>query len=284
VDTEPSKRLIDLEQVFRSKSPRTANAIPGFVFSYLRRVIHEDDINNFMYTRHGAMGLDFVDEALRMFQIQPQTIGLTEELLQGRIILAGNHPLGGLDGLSLIKVAGAYRPDIVSMSNDLLLNIPNTRSLFFGVNKHGSNADNIVAFDQLFAGDRLVMYFPAGLVSRRQKQGIRDLEWKPTFIKKAYKHQRNVVPVHISGRNSNFFYNLSRIRTWLGIKANIEMLYLVDEIFKLRDKNITMRFGKPIPWQTFDRRYKANEWAQLVKEHVYRLGQSDDPTSLEFNY
>lgn len=281
---EISERFIDLEEVFRSKSPKMANALPGFIFSYLRRVIHEDEINKFLYDNRNIQEFEFIQAIINQFQLIPESIGLSTELLEGRPIIVGNHPLGGLDGITLMHEVGKIRTDLVTTANDLLMNLPNLRGLFFGVNKHGSNAASIKAFDDVFASDNVILYFPAGLVSRKQKGGIKDLDWKPTFIKKAAKHHRDVVPVHVSGRNSNFFYNLARLRNRLGVKANIEMLYLVDEMFKLRDRHISMRFGKRIPWQTFDKRYKAHEWAALMREHIYELASSDNPQSIEFKY
>jgi len=92
-----------------------------------------------------------------------------------------------------------------------------------------------------------------------------------SFIAKAVQHKRDIVPVFIDGTNSKFFYNLSNIRTRLGVKANLEMFYLPDEMFKQKGKTITLTFGKPIPYSVFDKSFSPVEWAQKVKEHVYKL-------------
>jgi putative hemolysin len=113
--------------------------------------------------------------------------------------------------------------------------------------------------------------FPAGLCSRRQNGVIKDLEWKKTFIVKSVETQRDVIPLHFEGRNSGFFYNLANVCKFLGIKVNIAMLYLADEMFKNRHKTFTLTIGKPIPWQTFDRSKTPSEWAQHVKDIVYKL-------------
>jgi hypothetical protein len=99
-----------------------------------------------------------------------------------------------------------------------------------------------------------------------------DLEWKKNFITKAVHYQRDVVPVHFTGRNSPFFYSLYRFRKTLGIKANLEMFYLVDETFKHRNDHLTVTFGKAIPYQTFDHTKTPVQWAKYVKEQVYELG------------
>ena len=217
-------------------------------------------------------------------------------LLSGRYILAANHPLGGIDGMALMQEVGKVRPDIVFPVNDLLMNVPGLRPLFIPINKHGKNTENARIINDTFASDKLVLYFPAGLVSRKTKQApssesrvpstesrapsseprapsssIRDLEWKNTFIKKARRYQRDVVPVFIDGRNSEWFYNLSLWRKRLGIKANIEMLYLVDEMSKQFGKTITLTFGDPIPYTTFDKSKTEAQWAEWVKERVYAM-------------
>ena len=98
-----------------------------------------------------------------------------------------------------------------------------------------------------------------------------DFEWKKHFIAKAIEYQRDVVPVHISGRNSNFFYNLANFRTFMGIKWNLEMFFLADETFKHKNQTFTVTFGKPIPWQTFDKSKSLSAWAEEVKQKVYEL-------------
>jgi putative hemolysin len=113
--------------------------------------------------------------------------------------------------------------------------------------------------------------FPAGICSRRIKGVIRDLEWKKTFITKSIQTQRDIVPIHFEGRNSDFFYNLANVNKMLGIKFNIAMLYLSDEMFRNRNKKFKVTIGKPIPWQTFDKSKTPTEWAQYVKEIVYTL-------------
>jgi putative hemolysin len=98
-----------------------------------------------------------------------------------------------------------------------------------------------------------------------------DLQWKKTFITKARKYKRDIIPVYISGRNSGFFYNLASWRRKLGIRANIEMLYLVDEMAKQKGKSIKISFGQPIPYTTFDRSKTDVQWAEYVKNKVYSI-------------
>ena len=122
-----------------------------------------------------------------------------------------------------------------------------------------------------------MLIFPAGLVSRKQNDGtIKDLIWKKSFITKSKKHERDIIPVHIKGHNTRFFYNLARLRGKLGIKANIEMFYLVDEMYKQKGHHITVTFGKSIPASVFTKEKTDQEWAQLMREHIYKLKDNPD--------
>ena len=177
-----------------------------------------------------------------------------------------------MDALAIIKEVYPIRSDLKFVVNDLLLNLPNLKDLFTGVNKHGSNSkESLTALNELFASERAIFVFPAGLVSRRKKGKVEDLEWKKTFITRSKKFQTPVIPVHIDGELTSFFYRLSNFRSRVGIKANIEMLYLVDELFKQKGKTLRIKFGKSISYNTFDKTKKDLEWAQWVKDKAYAL-------------
>jgi putative hemolysin len=270
---EIPERLIDIEALFASKNPKLLRFIPRFVLSYLKRITHQEEINR------DKFGLPFVEAILKEFGVKAEIIDkrVVRDQLSGRLIVASNHPLGGLDGMALMHVLGKIRTDIIFPVNDLLMNVPGLRPLFIPINKHGRNTENAHIIDRTFASDKMILFFPAGLVSRKQrindKMVICDLEWKNTFIKKAKKYQRDIIPVYIAGRNSNWFYNLARWRKKLGIKANIEMLYLVDEMSRQFNKTITIIIGDPIAFTSFDKSKTETQWAAWVKKKVYGLGE-----------
>ena len=267
------KKFLDLEKIIASKNPLLLKMLPGFLLRYVKRIVHVDEINEFLDKNQHLYGLDFVKAILDEFRTNIVSVGLENLPVKDRFIVVANHPLGGLDGIALISVIGKVRSDVIFPVNDLLLNIPNLKELFIPINKHGKNTENIQLFEDTFASDATLLYFPAGLCSRKQSGRIIDVEWKKTFVAKSRKHRRYVVPVHIGGRNSGFFYKLSTWRKRLGIKANIEMFYLVNEMMKQRDKTLTFHVGKPISWEVFDKRHTDREWAARVKEHVYALGK-----------
>jgi 1-acyl-sn-glycerol-3-phosphate acyltransferase len=282
---EITPNFIDVKSLFAAKNPRLLKIIPGFIFSIIKKIVHQDTINGFIYKHREKFGLAFVSAMLREFGVKVEvmkspgsTIGvnnLPEKIpLHGRFIIASNHPLGGLDGLALMHIAGQSRPDVVFPVNDLLMFVPGLKPLFIPINKHGKNTENVEIIHQTFASDKTILYFPAGLVSRKQKGGkILDLDWKKTFVTQARRYQRDIIPVYISGRNTNFFYNLAKLRKKLGIKANIEMMLLPDEMIRQNDKTIRLIFGDPISWSSLDRSHTDFEWAQIIKDKVYHLSE-----------
>jgi len=263
--------FIDVAKVIEKKSPSLRKALPGFVIRYLKRIIHQDELNLFLQQSGHLTGIPFTEAALNFMHTKVEVIGLENIPESGRAIIASNHPLGGPDGLALMMTVAKKRPDLIFPVNDILMNINNLESLFIPINKHGSNTRNIQIINDTFASERIVCFFPAGLVSRKRKGIIKDLEWHPTFITKAKRFKRDIIPTFISGRNTDFFYNIANLRRISGIKSNLEMLYLVDEFHKHKNKTITITFGKPIPYSTFDKRKTKQEWAAALRDFVYVL-------------
>ncbi len=269
-------QLIDVEKVFASKDAKLLKRIPNFLIRYLKRIVHQDEINALLSENEGVEGIEFIHKVMEYLDITVQVIGAENVPKDGRFIFASNHPLGGVDGLCLIRAIHEHiRPNPKSISNDLLMNVKPLRSCMIGVNKHGGNSKDYVAeMHRVFEGNDPVIFFAAGLVSRRKWFKIEDVEWKSTFVKKAFLHERDIVPVFISGRVSGFFYRLANLRKLLGIKANIEMLYLPNEMFKQKGMHLVIKFGKPLPWRSFNSSKSAEEWAAEVKKQVYQMGRS----------
>jgi 1-acyl-sn-glycerol-3-phosphate acyltransferase len=265
-------RIVNIRKVFHDKNPRMARMLPGFVYSYLERVLHQDDVNG-MLTRFGHLyGADFASASLGHFNISLDVKGTENLPKDRRCIFASNHPLGGLDGVILMDVMNRYYKEFKVLANDILMNIDNLAPLFVPLNKHGKLASESAALlHEAYLSEMQIVTFPAGMVSRRIKGRITDLDWKKNFITKAIHYHRDVVPVHCTGRSSNFFYNLANIRKGLGIKANIEMLYLVDETWGHYNEHFTVTFGKPISYTFFDQSKTPAQWASWVKEQVYAL-------------
>ncbi len=264
---------IDVEQVLYSKNPALKKVVPGFIIRYLKRIVHQDELNRFLRISGHLKDAEFIKAGLDSFNISYKVYGKENIPVSGRYIFVSNHPLGGLDGLVFIYELSKYFKNLKFPVNDILMNITNLSGIFLPINKHGAQGREAARqIEEAYASDNQILYYPAGLCSRKKKGIIRDLQWHKSFISKSIQYKRDIVPAYFSGRNSNFFYNLSNFRNFVGIKANIEMLYLVDELFKQKGKAIDLIFGKSIPWQTFvDDSRTAPEWAEWVKGKSYEL-------------
>ncbi len=259
-----------------AKNPRLLKWLPGFIIRYVERIIHQEDINAFMIKHKEASAYEFCKACMEEFEIELNLKG-KENIIRPpeSCVFVGNHPLGGFDAVALISSIDDVRPDLRFIVNDFLLSVENLRSRFVGVNKVGRNArESLKAVENQFADDTATFIFPAGLVSRKQNGIIRDLEWSKTFVSKAKKYKKPVIPVYIEGRLTNRFYRLANIRKALRIKLNIEMFFLVDELFRQKNTKMDIIIGEPVPPETFDKTRSEKEWAEWMKEKVYQLKQS----------
>ncbi|HEY1038047.1 MAG TPA: 1-acyl-sn-glycerol-3-phosphate acyltransferase [Bacteroidia bacterium] len=283
MEESKSKKFIDVEGVIREKNPRLLKFMPRFLINWIKKKLHQDHINKGIELYKNAYEHEFNEAALNYMGAKVSWEGLENVPADGGVIIASNHPLGGLDGLALIKAVSNVRLDVRFLVNDILLKLVNFQRLFVGVNKVGKTAaDALKVIDSTYSSEHAVLVFPAGLVSRKQSGEIKDLEWKKSFITQAIKHKRMIVPVYIDGQNSKFFYNLALWRKRLGIKANVEMFFLADEMVKQNNKTIHVKFGKPFSYEVFDKRHNHNEWAQLVKAYVYEMGKGTKLSFEEF--
>jgi putative hemolysin len=273
VKKEDVVRFINVEEVLREKAPALASKLPRFVINYLTRIVHQDEVNEVLNRYRDKDGVDFMTELIRYFDIRLLLTGEENIPKEGRYIYASNHPLGGLDGVCLSAVLGNYyNAKIRYLVNDILLFIPNLRSIFVPINKHGKQRkDTALLTDEAYASDNQIITFPAGLCSRKIKGEITDLVWKKSFVQKAVEYRRDIIPVYFEGKNSAFFYRLANWRRKLGIKVNVEMLYLADELFKSKHASFHIYFGKPIPWQTFNKSKPVAEWVEWVRNQAYDL-------------
>lgn len=266
-----AEKFIDIEKVIASKNPKLLKWLPGFVLRYVKRILHEDEVNAYMSEHGHERDLVFIEGVLNFFRLKIVVKGIENIPEQGGFILAANHPLGGLDGMALMQAVGKRRTDIRFLVNDILLQLKTMDNLFVPVNKHGSQHAKS-KIEEAYASENAVLIFPAGLVSRKQEGKIMDLEWKKSFIVKAQQYKKAVIPCYIDGKNSSWFYNLALWRRRLGIKANIEMFYLADEMFRQRDHTITIIFDQPVEPSRFNASLPPKGWAQKMKEHVYAIG------------
>jgi putative hemolysin len=267
------EKVIDIEKEFRSSKSRFFSSLPGFVIRIVKRLIREDGMNETIYRSRHLDGVPFVEDVLRNWNVDVITRGVENLPESGRFIFVANHPVGAIDALSFLVIIYRAFKNVVSPSNEFLGRIPNLRSVMLGINVFGKNSKKTAAgLEELFKSDIQVMIFPSGEVSRRIKGAISDPPWQKTFVTKAIQHKRDIIPVHISGRNSNLFYFVANLRKRLGIKMYIETILLPREMMNQRNSPIILTIGKPIPYQSLTDEKAHGEWAQSVKEIVYRIG------------
>ncbi|WP_462253165.1 1-acyl-sn-glycerol-3-phosphate acyltransferase [Ekhidna sp.] len=267
------KKFIEVRRLIADKNPTILKWLPGFIIRWVERIIHQDRINDFMHRNENSDAFRFCENAVKELNLQLDIKGV-ENIPQApeSCIFVANHPFGGMDAITIIYLLKDIRPDISFIVNDLLMAVTNLKEKFVGVNKLGRNASqSLQKVEEQFASGTATFLFPAGLVSREINGEVMDLEWKKTFVTKAKKYGKPVIPVHIDGRLTKRFYRLARIRKFLGIKLNIEMFLLADELFKQQDKEIDIVVGTPISSETFSKEKTDFEWAQWTKEEVYKL-------------
>lgn len=268
--------IIDIDAILRSKMGNKSKWVPRPLVSYLKRIIHQDWLNTFITKEGETVGVPWIRDCMDFCDIRLKVEGLEnlpDDSDGRRFTFVSNHPLGGPDGLALGLVLGEhYDGRIKYLVNDLLMNLSGLAPLFVGINKTGKQSRDFPRMvEAVFNSDNHVIMFPAGLCSRKVDGVIQDLDWKKTFVTKSVETKRDIVPIHFGGRNSDFFYRLANVTKALGIKFNIAMLYLVDELYKNQHKEFVIKIGKPIPYEKFTREKTPTQWAALVRDIVYKL-------------
>lgn len=270
-----SQKTIDIDAILRSKMGKNASHVPGFLKQWLKKIIHQDEVNEFLWDNKDKTGVEWLWAVVNYLDMHLDVKGEDNlpDATDGRLYtFVSNHPLGGIDGVALGAVIGShYDGQFKYLVNDLLMNLPGLAPLCIPINKTGHQSRNFPAMVEAgFIANNHILMFPAGLCSRKINGKIEDLEWKKAFVTKSVEHQRDVIPIHFSGQNSNKFYRIANICKRLGIKFNIAMLFLVDEMYKNRHKSFTITIGKPISWETFSKEKTPMKWANLVKKRVYQ--------------
>lgn len=271
-----TEKTIDINDILKSKMGSKAKYVPGLLVKWLKHIVHQDEVNKYLWESRNLTGVEWLEDCMRYLDMTLDIVGKENlpDKNDGKLYtFVSNHPLGGEDGVALGAVIGRhYDGKFRYLVNDLLMNLPGLAPLCIPINKTGSQSRSFPAMvESGFRSDNHMLMFPAGLCSRRINGKIHDLPWKKTFITKSVETHRDVVPIHFGGRNSDFFYTLANICKALGIKFNIAMLFLVDEMYKNVHKSFRIAIGKPIPWQTFDKSRTPAQWAQYVQDEVYKL-------------
>ena len=270
-----TEKTIDIDRVLKEKMGAKAKFVPNFLVRWLIRIAHQDDVNAFLWDNRDKVGVEWLEACVKYLDLKLEVEGkenLPASDDKKLYTFVSNHPLGGADGVALGSIIGRhYNGRFRYLVNDLLMNLPGLAPLCIPINKTGHQGRNFPAMVKAgFESNNHMLMFPAGLCSRRHNGIIRDIPWSKTFVSKSVEYQRDIVPIHFSGQNSNFFYRLANFSDKC-LPFNLAMLFLVDEMYKNVHKTFHITVGKPIPWQTFDKKKTPMEWAQFVKDKVYSL-------------
>ena len=272
----------DIRAIIREKAPKAH--VPGFLIRYLERIVHVKQMNAFLRKYPDLEGYDFIRRVIdEELSCTASIEGIENIPTDGKpVIFVSNHPLGGLDGMIIAQMIHESRKEKRELNvivNELLMFMKPIAGLWAPVNKTGSlSKEQVLQQQAMWESGTDVLTFPAGACSRLQRinhaWSIQDLEWQKNFIQRAREYQRDIVPIYFEGKNSRFFYALAYIRKLLRIPVNIEMLYLVDEMYGAHGKHFRVHVLPPIPYTTFDNSKTPKQWAQYVKSIVYASNNS----------
>ncbi|MFC2710069.1 1-acyl-sn-glycerol-3-phosphate acyltransferase [Hoylesella oralis] len=270
------EKTIDIDKILQSKMGNKARFVPRFLISWLKKIIHEDEVNLYLWESRNKTGTEWLEECVRYLDMTLQVEGMENLPAKddGKLYtFVSNHPLGGADGVALGSIIGRrYDGRFRYLVNDLLMNLPGLAPVCIPINKTGKQGRDFPAMVEAgFRSNNHMLMFPAGLCSRKINGEIHDIPWKKTFITKSVEFRRDVVPIHFGGQNSDRFYRIANMCKALNLKFNLAMIFLVDEMYRNVHKTFRVSIGKPIPWQTFDKSKTSMEWAKFVEDEVYKL-------------
>jgi len=267
--------LLRVEEVL---GPKLMKKLPRFAINFIKRRIHQDEINDCIMKAEHYCGAGFFEEALKYIGITYKVRGQENLNLDKKYLFACNHPLGGPEALIIGSLFNSLYGEVFKvLTNQLLRHMKPLSEVFIPVNVVSSkqSRDLGVKVADMFNSDSQVLIFPAGLCARKINGKVTELPWKKTFITQARKYERDIVPLHISGFNSKRFFFFCKLSKFLRLKFNLGMVFLVDELFNKAGQEFVITFGKPIPYTTFDRSKTDLQWAADVKNIVQTLSEDN---------
>ena len=265
-------KYIDLASSIRKSNSGFLKKLPAFVIKWIERIVKQDEINEILDKYKDCEGVEFHDSIIKEFNLTFEVSGLENLPENRKCFFIANHPFGILDGLALTRTVLDQYGTFKAIGNEAFEYVPNLRPYIALVNPYGlSSKQYVMELEKIYQSDLPITHFPAGLVSRRYKGKVQDRPWQKSFITRAVSCQRDIVPFYFHGMNSRLFYGINLVRRALGIKLNIELMLLPREFFRKRNATVRFTIGKPISWKRFDSSHTHVQWAQKVKEHVYKM-------------
>lgn len=268
--------FIDVRKIIYSKYPNFLKGFPPIIsdmlFFFIKKVLHISEINGFLEKHNDKYGITFIDEVLETIDFSYLVSKKDKDKIpsEGKLIVIANHPLGGLDGLVLLKLLSEIRGNVKILVNDVLLNIDNLKDHFLPVDIFSGNMrkENLTAITDAIKNEDALVIFPSGEVSRFGLNGLHDSKWNKGALTLANKYNVPVLPVFIHAKNSFFFYLVSFFN------KRLSMFLLPRELFNKKGKVITINIGDPIPAKSFSSYIrKDNIQLKLLRKHVSLIGK-----------
>lgn len=267
-----TREYINIQKQINESDSKLLKRLPSFSVGLIKMIIQQNEINRILNKYADYEGIDFLPKIIEELNLKIVIEGAENLPEDGRCFFIANHPFGFIDGLILTNLIGSKYGNFKAIGNEVFMIVPHIKPIIAAVNVFGTNPRKyLLELENVFASDLPITHFPAGLVSRVRNGKIEDREWQKSFITKAVKHHRNIVPLYFYGRNSMLFYVLSVGRKSLGIKTNLELVLFPRQIFIKKNKTIKVKIGSPISYQTLNHTKNHFEWAQFVKKQVYNL-------------
>jgi putative hemolysin len=263
---------ISIEAIINEKMGPKAKYIPKFLIRWFEDFLHLDYINGGI--QNDYKGAEFCRETIKYLGVTIEVEGLENlDNVNGRYTIASNHPLGAIDGVTLGALIGReYDGNLKYLLNDLLMNLKGMAPLGIPINKLGGQARNLpILVSQAYHSEKQMLVFPAGLCSRKIDGKITDLPWTKSFVKLSRETGRDIIPIHFEGENSKRFYRIANLQKKLGLKFNIAMMLLPDEMYRSTGRKYRITFGKPISISSLDKSKSDYEWAQVIRAKAYEL-------------
>jgi len=267
--------MVDVEKTLSLKYPSIVyypSMVRNFVVYLLKKLLHQEEINDFLTHGEAYRGFDFVEAVLEYFNFGYTVSNKDKANIpsSGRVIIIANHPLGALDALALISLIKEIRSDVKVLANDVLMQIEPLSGILIPIdNLSGTTAKESIkkVYDAL-ENDEALIVFPSGEVSRAHPTGIKDAKWKKGFLKFAQKSNSPLLPVFIDAKNSPLFYTLSMIN------KKLSTFLLAREMFKKRSKVISFKIGEMITYKTLQSSgFGDTTLLNLLKKHLYKISR-----------
>ncbi|NHM06572.1 lysophospholipid acyltransferase family protein [Flavobacterium sp. CYK-4] len=271
--------LVTAKEVAKAINADKYGVLGTFSGWLLMKVLKISTLNK-IYDRNKHLSeLEFLNAILDEFQINFE---IPEEDLkrlpkEGAYITVSNHPLGGIDGILLLKLMLEREPNFKIIANFLLHRIDPMKPYIMPVNPFENHKDaksSVVGIKEtlrhLSDGKPLGM-FPAGEVSTFKDDKLMvDRPWEEGAIKVIRKAQVPVVPIYFHAKNSRLFYLLSKLN------PTLRTAKLPSELLTQKDRIIKVRIGKPIPVAEQNEYETIEEYSEFLRKKTYMLANSFD--------